>query len=896
MWMLLYKKSYRSLIIRALGKTMEKLKSLLPDDLKTIVGNSTPDDLPSTSSSLLDFLLNLPQFHQMVKDLAAPQDSLCRKNKPAALELKKKGNRCFSNGDYAAALDCYSKALRVAPQEALDDGKSLLAALYLNRASAFHKLDLLQECLRDCNRALQVSASYSKAWYRRGKTNAALGNHQEAILDLDLAKNIEISSAGKRQIEGELNMIMSQWTCASRTVDQFSQNSIEAAGSGFMGCNKEGCKYLSTEFHPNKNLLSEEPRRDSILCVKTHGKGRGMVAQCDIPESSLVHKEEPYALVILKNCRENHCHYCLCELPLDTVPCLSCSVPLYCSQHCQVQAGGKSLVRCREEQRNNTYSDSLGKHVMEVTKCIDSDTAIECFPEHKHECGGVHWPAVLPPDVVLAGRVLTKHLCQSNFVLKPDTLISLGFSHNYSLIAQDAKLEVHIYASVLMCCLQYTTGFELPVNATYLSQIIILLSQIRVNAMAIVRVKSDPQQGLALTSNMEQVITATPPSTPSISSPNWSHSILLLLEIALGCGHDNEGIFVGAAGLLELGDDQLSLTSQFNATSFSYCLVPVGQAIYITGSMFNHSCRPNVNAYFLSRTLFVRTTEFVQTGCPLELSYGPQVGQWDSKDRLQILEDKYSFRCQCRSCSELNVPDLVLNAFRCAYPNCIGVVLDKIVTTHEINRLKDLDKRLQLNGDSEVKKADIKSLVLLNIQPCSTSGPIQPGYCLKCGCVCDLVTAHEAMSNAWNRILRLEDALASKEISSAILSDASRALDLLRSVLHPYNKRIAEAEDKLAQAFCWIGDLRSSEGLCKSSIEILEVLYGGDHIVIGYELIKLASIQLSLNDPQVGNTTERLERIFHRYLGMHADLVFPFLGALKKLPAGLKLKLPKIRF
>ncbi|CAN1301403.1 RNA polymerase II-associated protein 3 [Linum perenne] len=746
---------------------MEKLKSLLPDDLKTIVGNSTPDDLPSTSSSLLDFLLNLPQFHQMVKDLAAPQDSLCRKNKPAALELKKKGNRCFSNGDYAAALDCYSKALRVAPQEALDDGKSLLAALYLNRASAFHKLDLLQECLRDCNRALQVSASYSKAWYRRGKTNAALGNHQEAILDLDLAKNIEISSAGKRQIEGELNMIMSQWTCASRTVDQFSQNSIEAA---------------------------EEPRRDSILCVKTHGKGRGMVAQCDIPESSLVHKEEPYALVILKNCRENHCHYCLCELPLDTVPCLSCSVPLYCSQHCQVQAGGKSLVRCREEQRNNTYSDSLGKHVMEVTKCIDSDTAIECFPEHKHECGGVHWPAVLPPDVVLAGRVLTKHLCQSNFVLKPDTLISLGFSHNYSLIAQDAKLEVHIYASVLMCCLQYTTGFELPVNATYLSQ------------------------------------------------------------------------------------------------------VPVGQAIYITGSMFNHSCRPNVNAYFLSRTLFVRTTEFVQTGCPLELSYGPQVGQWDSKDRLQILEDKYSFRCQCRSCSELNVPDLVLNAFRCAYPNCIGVVLDKIVTTHEINRLKDLDKRLQLNGDSEVKKADIKSLVLLNIQPCSTSGPIQPGYCLKCGCVCDLVTAHEAMSNAWNRILRLEDALASKEISSAILSDASRALDLLRSVLHPYNKRIAEAEDKLAQAFCWIGDLRSSEGLCKSSIEILEVLYGGDHIVIGYELIKLASIQLSLNDPQVGNTTERLERIFHRYLGMHADLVFPFLGALKKLPAGLKLKLPKIRF
>ncbi|GKV25081.1 hypothetical protein SLEP1_g34576 [Rubroshorea leprosula] len=43
--------------------------------------------------------------------------------------------------------------------------------------------------------------------------------------------------------------------------------------------------------------------------------------------------------------------------------------------------------------------------------------------------------------------------------------------------------------------------------------------------------------------------------------------------IALGCGHDNEGLFVGAAGLLGLGGGSLSLTNQIKATSFSYCLV-----------------------------------------------------------------------------------------------------------------------------------------------------------------------------------------------------------------------------------------------------------------------------------------------------------------------------------
>ncbi|KAG2667358.1 hypothetical protein I3760_15G110100 [Carya illinoinensis] len=46
-----------------------------------------------------------------------------------------------------------------------------------------------------------------------------------------------------------------------------------------------------------------------------------------------------------------------------------------------------------------------------------------------------------------------------------------------------------------------------------------------------------------------------------------------LNNIALGCGHDNEGLFVGAAGLLGLGGGSLSFPYQIKASSFSYCLV-----------------------------------------------------------------------------------------------------------------------------------------------------------------------------------------------------------------------------------------------------------------------------------------------------------------------------------
>ncbi|KAL5221555.1 hypothetical protein ABZP36_026268 [Zizania latifolia] len=47
-------------------------------------------------------------------------------------------------------------------------------------------------------------------------------------------------------------------------------------------------------------------------------------------------------------------------------------------------------------------------------------------------------------------------------------------------------------------------------------------------------------------------------------------------RIALGCGHDNEGLFVAAAGLLGLGRGSLSFPTQISrrfGRSFSYCLV-----------------------------------------------------------------------------------------------------------------------------------------------------------------------------------------------------------------------------------------------------------------------------------------------------------------------------------
>jgi hypothetical protein len=51
---------------------MEKLKSLIPEDLLQTVKSSSVDDLLSTSSSLLRLFLGLPQFHQVRTNYPKP--------------------------------------------------------------------------------------------------------------------------------------------------------------------------------------------------------------------------------------------------------------------------------------------------------------------------------------------------------------------------------------------------------------------------------------------------------------------------------------------------------------------------------------------------------------------------------------------------------------------------------------------------------------------------------------------------------------------------------------------------------------------------------------------------------------------------------------------------------
>lgn len=121
--------------------------------------------------------------------------------------------------------------------------------------------------------------------------------------------------------------------------------------------------------------------------------------------------------IILKHCRETHCHFCFNELPADSIPCSSCTIPVYCSQHCQERAGG---VRSWGNQHSDTKFENIAVDLQKYVASINLSGGTEVdanlgaigkeIAEHRHECGGIHWPAVLPPEIVMAGRILAKSI------------------------------------------------------------------------------------------------------------------------------------------------------------------------------------------------------------------------------------------------------------------------------------------------------------------------------------------------------------------------------------------------------------------------------------------------------------------------------------------------------
>ncbi|KAE8349222.1 hypothetical protein BDV28DRAFT_141668 [Aspergillus coremiiformis] len=116
--------------------------------------------------------------------------------------LKAEGNKAFSAKDYPTAIDKFTQAIEIEPQNHI---------LYSNRSAVYSAQFEYQKALEDANKATEIKPDWSKGWQRKGAAYRGLGDllaaHDAYEEALKIEPGSELAKSGmnavKRAIDAE---------------------------------------------------------------------------------------------------------------------------------------------------------------------------------------------------------------------------------------------------------------------------------------------------------------------------------------------------------------------------------------------------------------------------------------------------------------------------------------------------------------------------------------------------------------------------------------------------------------------------------------------------------------------------------------------------------------------
>ena len=103
-------------------------------------------------------------------------------------EFKKLGDTAYRSNKFSEAVEKYSSCIRLDPNNG-----AVMAKVYFNRATVYSKLKQHENTVSDCSKAIELDASYVKAFIKRGDAYHILGTPeiiQKAISDYESAANL----------------------------------------------------------------------------------------------------------------------------------------------------------------------------------------------------------------------------------------------------------------------------------------------------------------------------------------------------------------------------------------------------------------------------------------------------------------------------------------------------------------------------------------------------------------------------------------------------------------------------------------------------------------------------------------------------------------------------------
>ena len=100
--------------------------------------------------------------------------------------IKKEANTCFSQGQFDKAIELYTSAIEIDPENAI---------LYSNRSFAHLKMESYGYSLADATKSIELNSGYIKAYYRRASANFAMGKFKVALKDFESVAKAKPSDA-----------------------------------------------------------------------------------------------------------------------------------------------------------------------------------------------------------------------------------------------------------------------------------------------------------------------------------------------------------------------------------------------------------------------------------------------------------------------------------------------------------------------------------------------------------------------------------------------------------------------------------------------------------------------------------------------------------------------------
>jgi len=104
-----------------------------------------------------------------------------------ALAAKEEGNDFFRSKEYDDALESYSRAIALCPED--DEHKDTLATFYGNRSAAYSSIEEHELVVEDCTYALDLKPDYVKVIARRMLAQEKLEHFEEALADAKLVQD-----------------------------------------------------------------------------------------------------------------------------------------------------------------------------------------------------------------------------------------------------------------------------------------------------------------------------------------------------------------------------------------------------------------------------------------------------------------------------------------------------------------------------------------------------------------------------------------------------------------------------------------------------------------------------------------------------------------------------------